>query len=95
MSVAKRCNCPCHRMSGMRHMFPCCSDPRADSPGQRGRVVTPEVVSKDRYIAIFRDEGVDKEWAEICYGRALKAKEKLDEKSVRQAAKDWAKNDGF
>jgi hypothetical protein len=81
-------------MSGMRHMIPCCSEPTADRERRR-TVMLPEPVSKERFLAIFHEEGVDKEWAEIVYGRWIKAKEKQDEASVRQAAKDWAKDDGF
>jgi hypothetical protein len=74
-------------------MIPCCSEPTADR--ERRRTVIPEPVSKERFVAIFHEEGVDKEWAEIVYGRSVKTKARLDEKSVREAAKGWAKDDGF
>lgn len=96
MSVAKQCNCQCHRTASFRHMVPCCSAPTADFVRRNERtVLPPEDVSKERYLAIFREEGVDKEWAEIVYKRAIKAGAKLDERSVRQEAREWAKNDGF
>jgi hypothetical protein len=52
-------------------------------------------MTEERYTAIFLEEGVDREWAQICYRREVKAGITLTEKFVRQAAQDWAKDDGF
>jgi len=48
------------------------------------------VVSRDRFIQIFLEEGLDTEWAEICWNRYEHARPKMPEE---YAAKYAAKSD--
>ncbi len=54
-------------------------------------------MTEERFVAIFKEEGLDDEWARICWGRAIKLSpvDALTETIVREAARSWAKDDGF
>lgn len=97
--MIKHCGCGCHTGANIRHFMPCCNEPPKVSapppPPARSRTIIIPAISEDQFIAIFREEGVDKEWAEIVYGRWAKSGELMTEQKVRQAAKDWAEDDGF
>lgn len=50
-------------------------------------------VTKERFVQIFQEEGVEAHWIEAYWDRAIQRKEMLDEKTVRALAKNGAFGD--